>query len=84
MQSNGHFANYIISIKVLLNHITSHVGLQRLRNADTLWSLEVFKQSSYDTRQSQSRTIQCVAQLNLLVCIAIATLQTIGLLTIKI
>ena len=46
--------------------------------------LIVFKQCSNDTRQSQSTSVQCMAQLCLFVLITITAFQTVSLIIIEI
>ena len=69
----------------LLNHVTAHVWLKSRWNANTFWRLVVFEKGSHDTREGESRAIKCVAESNFLVlCAAIATVQTVGLVGVEI
>ena len=52
---------------LVIEHLESAVRNQYLRHTDTLWCLVVLQDSCYDTWQGESRTVQGVAKLNLLV-----------------
>ena len=67
-----------------LNHISTHIRLQSLWYLDTIRSLKIFKQSCNDARQSKSRTVQRVAELDRFVTLAVTTLQTVCLISIEI
>ena len=77
---------FIELIEVLvIEHFESAVRNQYLRNADTLWSLVVLQDGCYDTWQSESRTVQGVAELNLLVlCMAIAAVEAVSLVALEV
>ena len=68
----------------LLNHIATHVRHQRLRDANTFRRLVVFQQGGYDTRQCQRASVQRMAEMYLLVGIAVAALQAVGLIGIEV
>ena len=60
------------------------VLLQALRHADTLGSLVVLEQGSQDARQGESRAIERVAEVSLLVLTTIAALEAIGLISVEV
>ena len=43
-------------------HFATHIRLKGLGNADSLGSLEIFEQSSYDARQRQGGTVERMAE----------------------
>ena len=70
---------------LVIEHLESAVRNQYLRYADTLWSLVVLQDGCYDTWQGESRTVQGVAKLNLLVlCMAVAAVETVSLVALEV
>ena len=57
---------------------------QTFRHDDALGSLIVFKQCGDDTRECEGRTVECVAEAYLLVVVAIAAFQAVGLIGLEI
>ena len=83
---NRCFIEFIELIEILVvEHFESAVRNQYLRYADALWSLVVLKDGCYDTWQGESRTVKGVAKLNLLVlCMAVAAVETVGLVALEV
>ena len=77
---------FIELIEILVvEHFESAVRNQYLRYADALWSLVVLQDGCYDTWQGESRTVQCVAKLNLLVlCMAVAAVEAVSLIALEV
>ena len=70
---------------LVIEHLESAVRNQYLRHADTLWSLVVLQDGCYDTWQGESRTVQCVAKLNLLVLsMAVAAVEAVSLIALEV
>ena len=78
--------SFIELIEILVvEHFKSAVRNQYLRYADTFWSLVVLQDGCYDTWQGESRTVQGVAKLNLLVlCMTVAAVETVGLVALEV
>ena len=69
---------------MLVDNVETGVFLQHLRDVDTLGRLVVFEQGSHDSRQCQSRAVEGVAQVGLLVGTTVAALQTVGLVCVEV
>ena len=69
---------------VLVDDVEAGVGHEYLGNADSFGSLVVFEQSSYDARQSESRTVEGVAERDFLVCVTVAAVQAVCLIAFEI
>ena len=77
---------YVKLIEIfVIKHLETAVWNQYLRYADTLWSLVVLQDGCYDAWQGESRTVQGVAKLNLLVlCMAIAAVEAVSLIALEV
>ena len=68
----------------LINYFKSTVRNQRLRNANALGGLVIFKECCNDAWERKSRTIEGVAEFGLLVGIAIAALEAVCLVAVEV
>lgn len=72
-------------VHLVVNHLEAAVGHEHLRHADALGCLVILQNGGYDARQSQCRTVEGVAQLNLLVVSTTeATVQAVGLIALEV
>ena len=77
--------NKVELVILVVEHFEATVGYQYTRNAEAFWCLVVLNDSGYDTWKSQSRAIECVADLYILGVIATETaVQAVGLITLKV
>ena len=70
---------------LLFYHVATHIRNESLRDAYAFLSLEVFEDRSNDTRESESRTVECVAKFSLLgLAVAEAALESVSLVSVEI
>lgn len=74
----------VISLGGSVDDVEAGVAAQALWNDDAVGCLVVFEQCGHNARQSQCRAVEGVAQVYLLVCIAIAAFQTVGLICLEV
>ena len=71
-------------IKVLVDVLKTSVRHKSLWNAYAILCLVVFKNRGYDAWEGKSRTVEGVAELHFLVCIAVAAFEAVGLVCVKV
>ena len=64
--------------------LKASVRHESLWNAYALFCLVIFQNGCHDAWEGESRTVECVTELHLLVSIAVATLESIGLISVKV
>ena len=68
-----------------VNHFESCVRNQGFRNSDALVGLVVLQYRSYYAGQSQCGAVKCVAELGFLLAgLAVAALEAVGLIGVKV
>ena len=78
-------SNSIFNLKLSIYHVASHVRDQSLWHLDALGSLVVLEDGCHDTGKGESRAIESVAELNLLVLgMTIAALEAICLVSVEV
>ena len=69
---------------LLVNDVETRVGNKCLRNADAFGCLVVFEDGSNDARQGEGGTVEGVAELHFLFCVAVAALEAVGLVSVEV
>ena len=68
----------------LVDDVEASVRHECLRNADAFRGLVVLEQRSHDARQGESGAVERVAERHLLVGVAVAAVQTVGLVAFEV
>ena len=73
------------AVLLLSDHVVSEVRLQCSRDTDAILRLVVLEQRSHDARQSQSRSVERVAERDFLVlCTAVTALEAVSLIGVEV
>ena len=71
-------------LSLLVNDIETGVRLESLGDTDAFGSLVILEEGSHDAWQCQSRAVEGVAQMSLLVVATVAAFEAVGLISLKV